>query len=340
MKRLLAISAVATLAAGLSPVRADTTESFYKGRTVELVIGYATGGSNDTYARLLSMHMGRHIPGAPSMIVRNMPGAGSFVAVNTVYSNSPRDGTIIGLGAPTIALDEKLGTTGVRFKTSELNWIGRTNSAVNIVMTWKTSPVKTIEDAFKRDVTLAGTGAGSTVSIYPNVMNGSLGTRFKLIMGYRGSSEAMLAMERGEAEGHSTSWEAVKTAHPAWLTDGSINNILQFALKRHPEMPNVPTALDVAKTDEQRDILRAVLNATEVGASFFTTPGAPEDRVAALRKAFDDTMKDPELLKDAEKMRMDIQPLSGADVQKLIASVADLSPAVVDKVRAVYAQGN
>jgi tripartite-type tricarboxylate transporter receptor subunit TctC len=315
---------------------ADSVEQFYKGKTVELIIGYATGGSNDTYARLLSMHMGSHIPGAPSVIVRNMPGAGSFVAVNQVYATSPRDGTVIGLGAPTMALDEKLGTTGVRFKTSELNWIGRTNSAVNIIMTWKTTPVKTIEDAYKRETTLSGTGAGSTVSIYPNVLNHVMGTKFKLIMGYRGSSEAMLAMERGEAEGHSTSWEAVKTAHPAWLTDGSINNILQFALKRHPEMPNVPTAIEIAKTDEQRAILSAVLNATEIGASFFTTPGVPADRLAALRKAFDDTMKDPELLKDAEKTRVDIQPLSGPEVQKLIASVADLAPGIVEKVRAAY----
>jgi tripartite-type tricarboxylate transporter receptor subunit TctC len=315
---------------------ADSVEQFYKGKTVELIIGYATGGSNDTYARLLSMHMGSHIPGSPSVIVRNMPGAGSFVAVNQVYATSPRDGTVIGLGAPTMALDEKLGTTGVRFKTSELNWIGRTNSAVNIIMTWKTTPVKTIEDAYKRETTLSGTGAGSTVSIYPNVLNHVMGTKFKLIMGYRGSSEAMLAMERGEAEGHSTSWEAVKTAHPAWLTDGSINNILQFALKRHPEMPNVPTAIEIAKTDEQRAILSAVLNATEIGASFFTTPGVPADRLGALRKAFDDTMKDPELLKDAEKTRVDIQPLSGPEVQKLIASVADLAPGIVEKVRAAY----
>lgn len=332
------MAAIACLVAGAQAQAAETPAQFYKGKTVEFVIGYATGGSNDTYARLLSMHMGKHIPGAPNVIVRNMPGAGSFVAVNQVYATSPRDGTIIGLGAPTIALDEKLGTTGVRFKTSELNWIGRTNSAVNIVMTWKTSPVKTMDEAFKRETTLAGTGAGSTVSIYPTVLNNVLGTKFKLVMGYRGSSEAMLAMERGEAEGHSTSWEAVKTAHPAWLTDGSIHNILQFALTRHPDMPNVPTAIEIAKTDEQRAVLRAVLNATEIGASFFTTPNAPADRVAALRAAFDATMKDAELMKDAEKMRVDIQPLPGAEVQKLIAGVADLSPDLVEKVRKVYVQ--
>jgi tripartite-type tricarboxylate transporter receptor subunit TctC len=331
----MTVAAMAALAANVAHA-ADTPDQFYKGKTVEFVIGYATGGSNDTYARLLAMHMGRYIPGHPTVIVRNMPGAGSFAAVNQVYANSPRDGTVIGLGAPTMALDEKLGTTGVRFKTSELNWIGRTNSAVNIVMTWKTSPVKSIEEAFRRETILSGTGAGSTVSIYPTVLNNVLGTKFKLIMGYRGSSEAMLAMERGEAEGHSTSWEALKTSHPAWLTDGSINNILQFALKRHPEMPNVPTAIEIAKTDEQRAILTAVLNATEIGASFFTAPGVPRDRVEALRTAFDEVVKDAELLKDAEKMRVDIQPMSGTEVQKLIANVADLPPDVVEKVRAVY----
>lgn len=328
------IAALAALAAGSA--WAETPEQFYKGKTVELVIGYAPGGSNDAYARLLSMHLGRFIPGSPTVIVRNMPGAGSFAAVNRVYASSPRDGTVIGLGAPTIALDEKLGTTGVRFKTNELVWIGRANSAVNIVMTWKTSPVKSIKDAFTRETALAGTGAGSTVSIYPTVFNNVVGSKFKLVMGYKGSNEAMLAMERGETEGHSTSWEAVKTAHPDWLTDGSINNILQFALKRHPEMPNVPTAIEVAQTDEQRAILTAVLNATEIGASFFTAPATPDDRVQALRKSFDDAVRDPELLKDAERMRVDIQPLSGVDVQKLIAMVADLPPSLVEKMRAAY----
>lgn len=318
----------------------ENVEQFYRGKSIDLIIGYATGGSNDTYARILASHLGRNISGSPGIVVRNMPGAGSFLAVNQIYNASARDGSVLGLGAPTIALDEKLGTNGVRFKTSELNWIGRANSAVNIVMTWKTSPVTKIEQAFTREVNLGGTGAGSTVSIYPNVVNNVVGTRFKLIMGYRGSSEAMLAMERGETEGHSTSFEAVKSAHPTWLKDGSVNNILQFALKRHPDMPNVPTALELAKTDDQRQILSAVLNATEIGASFFTTPNVPEARLAALRRAFGATMVDKDFLRDAERMRVDIQPMSGTDVQKLIKSVSDIPTELVQKVRAVYAQGN
>ena len=183
------------------------------------MIGYPPGGSNDTFGRLLARHIGKHIPGKPNVVPKNMPGAGSFLAVNKIFNVSPKDGTVIGIGAPTMPLDEKLGTQGVRFKTAELNWIGRIDSLVNMVFMWKTSPVKTFADAQKIESTLSGTGAGSTVSIYPTVMNNVFGTKFKLIMGYRGSNEAMLAVERGEVEGHSTSWTALKVAHPDWIRD-------------------------------------------------------------------------------------------------------------------------
>ena len=183
---------------------AQAQEPFYKGKTLELIIGYPTGGSNDVYARLLSTHLGKHIPGNPTVVARNMPGAGSFLAANHMTAVAPKDGTSIAICAPTIALDEKLGTPGVRFKTAQMNWIGRISPLINIVMIWKTSPVKTVADAQQTEVTLGGTGVGSTVSIYPTVMNNMFGTKYKLIMGYKGSSEAMLALERGEVAGHST----------------------------------------------------------------------------------------------------------------------------------------
>src|SRR5207245_7717547 len=182
-----------------------------------------------------------------------------------------KDGTVIGIGAPTIPLDEKLGTQGVRFKTAELNWIGRIDSLVNIVFMWKTSPVKTFADAQKRESTLSGTGVGSTVSIYPTVMNNLLGTKFKLVMGYKGSNEAMLAVERGEVEGHSTSWTAIKVAHPDWLRDASVAILVQFALKRHAELPDVATAGELARNEEERGVLSAIVSATEVGNAFFPT---------------------------------------------------------------------
>jgi tripartite-type tricarboxylate transporter receptor subunit TctC len=315
---------------------AQTPEQFYKGKSIDLEIGYPTGGSNDAYGRLLATHIGKHIPGAPAVVPRNMPGAGSFLAVNRVANTLPRDGTVIGLGAPTLALDEKLGSQGVRFKTADLNWLGRVDSLINIVMMWKTSRVKTIADAQKIESTLSGTGAGSTVSIYPTVLNNVIGTRFKLVMGYRGSNEAMLAMERGEVEGHSTAWSAVKVAKPDWLRDKTVNIIVQFALKRHPELPDVPTAVELARNDDERQVLAAIMNASEVGTAFFTGPGVPPDRLAALRRAFDETVKDPDFLAEAEKIRLGVSPMAGDDLQKLVAQVSSLSPALLDKVRAAY----
>ncbi len=331
---VLAMTWAALLCAG---AQAQTPEQFYKGKTIDFMIGYATGGSNDAYSRLIANHFGKHIPGNPTVVPKNMPGAGSFLAVNRIYSVSPKDGTVIGLGAPTMAIDEKLGNPGVRFKTAELDWIGRVDSLINIVMMWKTSPVKTHRRRAENRATLSSTGAGSTSSVYPAVMNNVLGTKFKLILGYKGSNEAMLALERGEVEGHSTAWSAVKVAQPNWLRDKSINILVQFGLKRHPELPDIPTAVELGRNDEERQILGAILKASEIGTSFFTTPGVPADRLAALRRAFDATMKDPDFLAEAEKFRLTVGPMTGEEVQKLVTEVTDLPPALIEKVRAAFA---
>jgi tripartite-type tricarboxylate transporter receptor subunit TctC len=233
-------------------------------------------------------------------------------------------------------LDEKLGTQGVRFKTAELNWIGRVDSLINMVFMWQTSPVKTFADALKIETTLSATGVGSTVSVYPTVLNNVLGTKFKLIMGYKGSNEAMLAVERGEAEGHSTSWTALKVAHPDWIRENKVAILVQFALKRHAEMPDVPTAIDLAHNDEERAILAAVMNAAEVGTAFFTTPAVPADRLNALRRAFDATMKDPDFHADVERTRLAINPITGEELQKLVADVSNLPPDLLEKVRVAY----
>jgi tripartite-type tricarboxylate transporter receptor subunit TctC len=319
-----------------SHASAQSPEQFYTGKTIDFVIGYPPGGSNDTLGRLVARHLGQHIPGKPLIVPKNMPGAGSFLAVNQIFNTLPKDGTVIGIGAPTTPLDEKLGTQGVRFKTAELNWLGRLDSLINMVFMWKTSPVKTFADAQKIESTLSGTGVGSTVSIFPTVMNNVFATKFKLIMGYKGSNEAMLAVERGEVEGHSTSWTALKVAHPDWIRDKSVTVLVQFALKRHPELPDIPTAVDLARNDEERAILRAIMNATEIGTAFFTTPAVPADRIAALRRAFDATMQDPELLSEAQKINVAVSPLQGEELQKLVAEVSDLSPALLEKVRAAY----
>ena len=329
---LVALAAVAFAGSAA----AQSPEEFYKGRNVDLVIGYPPGGSNDTWGRLLARHIGKHIPGKPTLVPKNMPGAGSFLAANTVFNVSPKDGSVIGIAAPTAPLDERIGTQGVRFKSAEFNWIGRVDSLVNMVFMWKTSPVQTIADAMKTQSTLSATGVGSTVYVYPNVMNHVLGTKFKLVLGYKGSGEAMLAVERGEAEGHSTSWVALKVAHPNWIQDKSVKILVQFSLKRHREMPDVPTVVELATNDEQRAILSAVVNAAEIGSAFFTAPGVPADRLNALRRAFDATMKDPEFLAEVERTKLSVNPFTGEELQKLVRSVSDLSPELVDKVRAAY----
>ena len=328
--------ACAAIAVTASPVSAQTPEAFYKGKSVDLIIGYPPAGSNDVYARALARHIGKHIPGKPNVIPRNMPGAGSLLAVNQVFNISPKDGTVIGIGAPTIAIDEKLGTQGVRFKTAELNWVGRIDSLINMVFMWKTSKVQSVEDALKTEATLSGTGAGSTVSIYPTAMNNVLGTKFKLVMGYKGSSEAQLAVERGEVEGHSTSWTALKVGHPDWIKNKDVKVIVQFTTTKHPDLQDVPTVVELAKTDEQRAILSAIVNAAEVGTSFFTTPNTPADRVEALRRAFDATMKDPEFLAEAGKLQLSVGAIPGEELQKLVGGVSNRSPDLLEKVRAAY----
>jgi tripartite-type tricarboxylate transporter receptor subunit TctC len=335
-QRAGAVAASCAVCLSAAAALAQTPEQFYRGKSIDLVIGYPTGGSNDFYSRLLARHLGRHIPGNPTVVPRNTPGAGSFLALNQVFNVAPKDGTVIALGAPTAALDERLGTQGVRFKTAEMNWVGRIDSATNIVFTWKTSKVKTFADAQKYEVTLAGTGIGSTVSIYPTVMNNVFGTKFKLVMGYRGSNEAMLAVERGETEGHSTAWTAVKVAHPNWIRDKDISILVQFGIKRHPELPGIPTAVELARTDEERKAISAIVAAAEIGAAFFTTPRVAADRLAALRRGFDETMKDPEFLDEAMRSNISVAPMPGEELQKLVTEISSLPPDLLTKVRAAY----
>lgn len=331
MRRLLlslAFCVIASAASAQSPI--------YAGKTIELIVGYPPGGSNDVYGRAVARHIGRFIPGHPQVIFRNMPGAGSILAANHIYNVAPKDGTVLGLLAATNTLDEKLGAPGVKFETAKFNWIGRVSSATNVTGVWHTSKIKTVQDAFKSEVSLGATGTGSTVFVYPNVLNRVVGTKFKLIMGYGGSNEAMLAMERGEVEGHSTSLEAYKSAQPGWIKEKKISFIVQYGLKRHPDLPDVPTCVELARNEEEAAILKAVVNATEIGKSILTSPGVPAERVAILRKAFDDMVKDGEFMRELENMRVELTPMNGAELQSLVQEVGHLTPQLIQKIKAVY----
>lgn len=332
----LACTVMAAALAAASIAQAQSVEDFYKGKTVYMIIGYPPGGSNDLYAREVARFIGQHIPGHPNVVSQSMPGAGSLAAANHLYNIAAKDGTVMGLVAGTIPLEAALGAKNVKLKADKFSWIGRVSSSTNIVFTWHTSPVKTIQDATTTQSVLAATGASSTVTIYPEVLNKVVGTKFKMVMGYKGSAACMLAVERGEAEGHSTSYDGMNAAHPDWVKDKKINILVQIATKRDPEMKDIPTMIELGKTDDDKKVLRVVTSASEVGKAVFGPPGIPADRLAALRKAFDDTIKDPDFDADLKKLGLTLDPLSGQDLATLVAEVGNMPPDIFKRVKDIY----
>jgi tripartite-type tricarboxylate transporter receptor subunit TctC len=309
---------------------AQSVEDFYKGRKVDIVIGFTVGGGYDAYARLLGRHMGEHIPGKPAMVPRNMTGAGSRIAAAFIHGIAPKDGTAMGIADQSIPLEQALGDAGVKFDTRELNWIGNPNADNNVLATWHTSPVKTIEDARKIEVTMGATGF-NTSSQYPTVLNAMAGTKFRLIFGYPGGNEINLAMERGEVGGRgSNAWASYKSTRPDWIKDNRINILVQIGLRKAPDLQNVPLLMDTANNDLDRAALRLLSAPTTIGRPFFAPPNVPADRVKALRAAFDATMKDANFLADAKKLNLDIDPVSGEELQKIVSEIID-SPADVKK---------
>lgn len=324
------MSALAGCMAAGSAAYAQSVEDFYKGRKIDIVIGFTVGGGYDAYARLLGRHMGEHIPGKPALVPRNMTGAGSRIAAAFIHGIAPKDGTAMGIADQSIPLEQALGDAGVKFDTRELNWIGNPNADNNVLATWHTSPVKTIEDAKKIEVTMGATGF-NTSSQYPTVLNAMAGTKFRLIFGYPGGNEINLAMERGEVAGRgSNAWASYKSTRPDWIKDNRINILVQIGLRKAPDLQNVPLLMDTASNDLDRAALRLLSAPTTIGRPFFAPPSVPADRVKALRAAFDATMKDVNFLADAKKLNLDIDPVSGDELQKIVSDIIN-SPADVKK---------
>ena len=323
---------LALLACGLaaSPAGAQSVEEFYKGRKIDVVIGFTVGGGYDAYARLLARHMGEHIPGKPAIIPRNMTGAGSRIAAAFIHGVAPKDGTAIGIADQSIPLEQALGDAGVKFDSRELNWIGNPNADNNVLTTWHTSPVKTLDDARKIEVTMGATGF-NTSSQYPTVLNATAGTKFKVIFGYPGGNEINLAMERGEVGGRgSNAWASYKSTRPDWIKDNKINILVQIGLRKAPDLPNVPLLMETATNDVDRAALRLLSAPTTIGRPFFAPPNVPADRVKALRAAFDAMINDKAFLDEAQKLNLDIDPVSGEELQKIVADIID-APAPVKK---------
>jgi tripartite-type tricarboxylate transporter receptor subunit TctC len=325
-------------AAALAPALGqESVEQFYKGRKIDIVIGFSVGGGYDAYARLLSRHMGEHIPGKPGLIPRNMTGAGSRIAAGFVHSVAAKDGTVMGLVDQSMPLEQALDPAAMKFDSREFNWIGNVVADNNIVANWHTSPVKTIEDAKKIEATMGATGY-NTSSQYPTVLNQMIGTKFKVIMGYPGGAEVNLAMERGEVQGRgSNSWASYKGTKGDWVRDGKVIILAQVGLKRAVDLPNAPLLQELATNEEDRAAMRLLSAPTAIGRPFFVPPGVPADRVKALRAAFDATMIDKKFLEEASRLNLDVNPVSGEELQKIVADIIDAPEAAKKRLSSVLA---
>src|SRR5262245_39641872 len=333
--RRAALALALLLPVGVGPAHAQSVEEFYRGRKIDLVIGYSSGGTYDLYARLVAHHLGNYIPGKPLIVPRNMPGAGSRTAVAWTYAIAPRDGTVLATADQSLSLQQAIGDKRLTFDTTKLVYIGNPNSENNTTAVWHTSGVKTIQDAKVKQVTLGATG-GSTSSQYPKAMNALLGTRFKLILGYQGGNDINLAMERGEVDGRgSNSWASWKATRPHWLAEKKINILVQIGLNKASDLPDVPLLMDLGANAEDRTLLKLLSASTRIGRPIFTAPDVPADRVRALRDAFDAMVRDPAFLEAAQKEHFDIDPVSGAELQALVAEVVATPEPLAERLRGI-----
>jgi tripartite-type tricarboxylate transporter receptor subunit TctC len=325
------IPAVLVLAVLPAPAGAQSVEEFYKGKAINLAIGFDAGGGYDIYGRLLSRHMGRHIPGRPTIVVQNMPGAGSQRAAQWLYSVAPKDGTALGTFGRQMGIAPLLTPTA-QFDGTKFNWVGSITNEVSTCITWHTSPVKTWNDMLERTLTLGGDGPGADPDVFALLYKNVFDAKIKLVSGYHGTTPIILAMERGEVEGLcGYSWSTIKSKNQSWLKEKKINILIQAALKKEPDLPDVPLALDLAKTDEQRQILKVFLTSQETARPFAAPPGIPEDRKTALISAFEQTMKDPEFLAEAKKLNLDVNPLSAKTFHELMAELYATPKPVLEK---------
>jgi tripartite-type tricarboxylate transporter receptor subunit TctC len=333
MKLRLGMLLCATLAV---PAGAqEDVAAFYRGKQLRLVVGTGPGGGYDLFARAVARHIGNHIPGNPAVIVQNQAAAGGLVMVNQLYSLGPRDGTVIAApinGIPTAPL---LEPAAARFDAAKLNWIGSTNRETYVAYAWHAAPVQNLAGLMQRELIVGATAAGTTLVDFPLVANKFLGTRFKVVRGYDSTPQINVAMERGEVEGiGGIGWQAVKTTIPQWVAERKITVIAQYGLRRDPELANAPTMLELAKTDADRQALTMMFARTEYGRPYFAPPDVPAARVAALRRAFDATMKDPDFVADAAQLQLELSPSTGEEVQALVAKLAGTPADIVARVRA------
>ena len=336
------ISALAALAFAPTTASAQSVADFYRGKTVTIVVSTSSGGGYDALARALARHIGRLIPGNPTVVVRNMPGAGGITAVNWLYNTAEKDGTTVGLVQNGTPLEPLFGTKAARYDATKFNWLGTPSYEVSMVLVWNTVPVNTVDDLRKTETTMGASGANSTPAFYTRLFNATLGTRMKLINGYPGQNDAFLAMERGELDGYpSVFYSALTSTRPAWLKEKKAKAIVQYGPQRLKELPAVPFATDLLTSEDDKLLMQAASAPQALGRPLLLPPDVAADRVSAMRKALADTFTDAQFKADAEKIGLIVNaPQTGQQLQEVIAR-AHASPArVVERIQKLNNPGN
>jgi tripartite-type tricarboxylate transporter receptor subunit TctC len=316
---------------GAAAAQAD----FYKDKTIELIISTGVGGGLDANARMVARHLPKHIPGNPTIVAKNMPGAGHVRAANYLYNQAPKDGTTIGTLIPAFVMAQVLDRTdAIQFDAAKMPWLASTSASNSTIYVWKATGVTSVEDAKKKQVLMGGTGAGSYTTLYPLIMNYVLGTKFKVVSGYTSTAEIRLAMERGEVEGRAgNNFNSLKAENADWVREGKIALVAQVGLERDPEFSSVPLMIEFARNDDERKILRLFSADVVIGRPFLTAPGVPAERVAILRKAFAAMTKDPDYLKDSAQAGLDVSLVEGEKIQKIVEELTATPPDIVAKAK-------
>ena len=334
-----ALATVAVIAAFTLPTAGAQSAQFYAGKSIDLEIGYSVGGGYDLYARLLARHLGDHIAGHPTIVPKNMPGAASLRLANYLYAAAPRDGTVIGAISRGAAFDPLLKENGAQFDASKFSWIGSANNEVSVCVALQSSGITSFDDVLTKQLTIGSTGVGDDTYQFPALMNAELGTKFKIVTGYPGGNDITLALERGEVQGRcGWSWSSIVATHKDWITSRKVIVLVQMSLSKHPDLPEVPLIMDLAKNSEQRQIFKLIFARQVMGRPFAAPPGVPADRVAALRAAFNDTMKDKAFLDEAAKGKFEINPVDGEKVDALVKEVYQTPADVTKKAAAILGQ--
>jgi tripartite-type tricarboxylate transporter receptor subunit TctC len=326
----LAIALSGSLALGAAPAGAQPEP--FAGKQVSMIIGFGPGGGYDLWGRTLARHIGRHLPGKPTVVPQNMPGAGSYVAASHIYNAAPKDGTALAIIARDAALGPLSGAPGARFDATRLSWIGSPTKEHNVCIAFHSAPVKSVDQLRSKELILGDTGPGTGTRSYPKVLNDLLGFKFKLVSGFRSSADVFLAMERGEVEGICESLDSVNNRKPDWIANKTVTVLLQAGDRPDPRLPGVPFALDLARNAEERQVLEFTYAGQGIGRPFVAPPDLPPDRLKMLRDAFSMTMKDPEFVADARRSKLDLEPEDGEHLAALIRKIYATPKPIIERV--------